>query len=56
MDDELSFVLVLDQASTDELLHHVGGQRPGLVRLSELLDLLLEDSDLDLSGRRPDPA
>ena len=48
MDDELSLVLVLDQASTDELLHHVCGQLPGLVRLLELLDLLLQDSDLDL--------
>ena len=48
MDDELSLVLVLDQASTDELLHHVSGQLPGLVQLLELLDLLLQDPDLDL--------
>ena len=49
VDDELIPLLVFNETSAHELLHHVGGQRPGLVRLSELLDLLQQDSDLDLS-------
>ena len=48
MNDELVLACVLHHASRDELLHHLGGQLPGLVRLLELHDLLLERLDLDV--------
>ena len=46
MDDELSFVFVLDQASTDELLHHVCGQLTSLGLLLQLEDLQSESLNL----------
>ena len=39
VDDELVLVLVLDQTSTDELLHHVCSQLTGLGLLLQLDDL-----------------
>ena len=48
MDDELAFFLMFNDAGSNELLHHVGGQCAGLVGFLKLQDLLLEDLNLDV--------
>ena len=50
MDNELVLLLVLNKASTHELLHHVGGKLPGLGVLLELHDLLLQGMDFVILG------
>ena len=48
VDDELILVFVLDQASSNKLLHHIGGQMSGLDVLLQLHHLLLEGMNLSI--------
>ena len=48
VDDELILVFVLDQASSNELLHHISGQMTRLDVFLQLHDLLLQGMDLGI--------